>query len=201
MHQRRVPIHLWSDSPNSVRHRLMQFRQQSMHLRCMMQAGRLRSQPCSFILKGQGHATTPQILHSAKVLRYFLMCPRALPRRRDSHAQRRISSVRVSRVVESMCRSRRVNVRASVPTASRERLPLFLTTESGSCAATLRCCQFSFKAVANRERGFSYPRIVRRSRAKITDWKVRAPAPRNFHKLTETAATSGMAGLAPNCRL
>ncbi len=41
---------------------------------------------------------------------------------------------------------------------------------------------FSLNTVAKRERGFSYPRIVRQSRTKITDWKVRAPAAQVCHK-------------------
>ena len=45
--------------------------------------------------------------------------------------------------------------------------------------------EFFPQTVGNRERGFSYPRIVRRGRTKITDWKVRAPAKRNFRERSD----------------
>jgi len=48
----------------------------------------------------------------------------------------------------------------------------------------LEALNFPTKAVANRERVFSYPRLVRRSRTKVTDWKVRAPADRCFYDLS-----------------
>jgi hypothetical protein len=38
-----------------------------MYLRCMMQARRLRSQPCTITLQGQDHVATLKSLQTAKM--------------------------------------------------------------------------------------------------------------------------------------